>query len=650
MLPSPSLDDRRFQDLVDDAKRQVQRTCPEWTDHNISDPGVTLIETFAYMTDQLMYRLNRVPDRLYVKFLDLIGLRMLPASPARVPVTFWLSTPPQTEFSVARGTTVTTLPDEAGAPVPFATADRLDIVPCTLAALATHLAGDEEPDDRTTQLEFETPLAAFADTPATDDTLYVGLDNPVPRCAVRLDVVAQAEGVGVNPKRPPLVWEACCDDEWVECDISLDETGGLNRSGEIVLHIPPRHQSTVVAGRAAGWLRARVTEPEPGQPPYSASPVIRSIAACTVGGTMTAVNAVVVEEEALGSSEGVAGQRFPMAQGPVVTGVDEPLLEVSSDDGWSSWKRVDHFAESGPNDPHYVLDWAAGEIVFGPTVRNPDGTMRQYGAVPEAQATIRIRNYLVGGGPRGNVPAGAIVSLASSIPFVTSIENRYPASGGRIAETLDEAMSRGPLMLRTRDRAVTAEDYEALAREAAPEVARVRCVAADGSSVPAGSVKVLVVPAAPAPNHRINLEDLIPAEETMERIAARLEDCRVAGVRVVLEPPRYRGITVVARLIARPRAVADDIRDEAMNALYKLLCPLPGGGPDGAGWPFGKPVQPGELYSVLQHVRGVELVEDLRMFGADPVTGKRGSEVKRLDLDKHSLVFSFEHQVLVGEQ
>ena len=56
VLPAPNLDDRTFQNLVDDAKRLVQRRCPEWTDHNVSDPGVTLIEAFAQMVDQLIYR------------------------------------------------------------------------------------------------------------------------------------------------------------------------------------------------------------------------------------------------------------------------------------------------------------------------------------------------------------------------------------------------------------------------------------------------------------------------------------------------------------------------------------------------------------------------------------------------------------------
>ena len=101
-LPAPNLDDRRFQNLVDDAKRLVQQRCPEWTDHNVSDPGVTLIETFAYMTDQLLYRLNRVPDRNYIKFLELIGVRLFPPTAATTGTTFWLSAPQENPIVVPR--------------------------------------------------------------------------------------------------------------------------------------------------------------------------------------------------------------------------------------------------------------------------------------------------------------------------------------------------------------------------------------------------------------------------------------------------------------------------------------------------------------------------------------------------------------------
>src|SRR3954452_726411 len=93
MLPAPNLDDRTFQGLVDEAKRLVQRRCPTWTDHNVSDPGVTLIEAFAQMVDQLIYRLDRVPDLHYVKFLELMGVDRPPPAAARGEATFWLSAP-----------------------------------------------------------------------------------------------------------------------------------------------------------------------------------------------------------------------------------------------------------------------------------------------------------------------------------------------------------------------------------------------------------------------------------------------------------------------------------------------------------------------------------------------------------------------------
>ena len=92
MLPTPNLDDRTFQSLVDDARSFVHRRCPEWSEHNISDPGITLIETVAMMVDQLIYRLNRVPERNYIKFLDCSASNCAPGA-AQGEVTFWLSAP-----------------------------------------------------------------------------------------------------------------------------------------------------------------------------------------------------------------------------------------------------------------------------------------------------------------------------------------------------------------------------------------------------------------------------------------------------------------------------------------------------------------------------------------------------------------------------
>src|SRR6201987_1805376 len=140
--PAPNLDDRRFQNLVDDAKRLVQQRCPEWTDHNVSDPGVTLIETFAYMADQLLYRLNRVPDRNYIKFLELIGVRLFPPTAATTRVTFWLSAPQEIPIVVPLGVEVATPRTEgAVSAVAFTTSDTLNIVPSEMTYVASIVHG-----------------------------------------------------------------------------------------------------------------------------------------------------------------------------------------------------------------------------------------------------------------------------------------------------------------------------------------------------------------------------------------------------------------------------------------------------------------------------------------------------------------------------
>ena len=93
-LPDIQLDDRRFQDLVSEARLRINRACPEWTEHNVSDPGITLIELFAWMTEMTIYRLNRVPDKLHVTLLELLGIQLDGPSAAATDVRFRLVEPP----------------------------------------------------------------------------------------------------------------------------------------------------------------------------------------------------------------------------------------------------------------------------------------------------------------------------------------------------------------------------------------------------------------------------------------------------------------------------------------------------------------------------------------------------------------------------
>src|SRR5690606_12799629 len=157
-----------------------------------------------------------------------------------------------------------------------------------------------------------------------------------------------------------------------------------------------------------------------------------------------------------GESTGQPGQRFRVPSGPRVWVGTMPVVEVSSDEGWLAWEVVEDFVDRGRHDRAVIGDRAAGGRGFAPRVQSADGSVRAHGAPPPQGASVRSRGHAAGRGRRGNVPARAIRTLKSSIPFVRAVTNRHAAVGGVDAETVDEARVRGPLMLRTRGRAVTA--------------------------------------------------------------------------------------------------------------------------------------------------------------------------------------------------
>ncbi|MFF0284320.1 putative baseplate assembly protein [Rhodococcus aetherivorans] len=647
MLPAPNLDDRVFQDLVDDARRLVQQRCPRWSDHNVSDPGITLIEACALMIDQLVYRLNRVPERNYIKYLELLGIELRPPAAARCEVTFWLSAPQPLTVTVRSGTEVSTARTDIEDPIVFSTTGPLDIVACRRAEIVTGGTGSEI-TNRTLSLDRGDGFSCFGRTPTPGDCLYVGLSAAVPTCAVLLRMQCSVSGVGVDPDNPPLVWEAWTGTEWSACTVDRDETGGFNKAGDVVLHVPRTHRMHVLGGKRAGWVRCRLIGPQEDQPTYSQSPRIDALSAMTVGGTVSAINARIVRGELLGISDGTPSQRFALRERPVVPLVEQILVQAEYQSGRSEWNEVETFAGTNATDQVFHIDSVAGEVVFGPAVREVDGTLMQYGAIPPKGAALRISAYGTGGGPSGNVDVGSLRVLKTSTPYVGRVENRRAAVGGAPSETLEEVKTRGPLLLRSRGRAVTAEDFEQLTREAAPEVARVHCLATSDAT-DAGIVRVLIVPHLVRDDSGcVHYEDLAPQEESLNRIAEYLDARRLVGTRLVVQPPAYQWVTAVVSLTALAGFHKDDVRSAALRRINRLLHPLEGG-PQGTGWPVGRAVQRHEVAAALAWTPGVDTAEpvDVQLFPADPATKRRGAATDRVPLGAHALVYSYSPQVRV---
>jgi predicted phage baseplate assembly protein len=665
-LPAPDLDDRRFQDFVDDAKRLVRRRVPAWSDHNVHDPGITLIEAVATIADQLAYRLNQVPERHHRKFLDLLGITRRPPSAARAELTFKLSAPRPDVVTIPAGHRVGTprLPGEE--PIGFATLAPLDIVPVSLtelraapavgssamAAGAPGEAGAADParsadnlrDLRPAMRQGE-PAACFSPVPQPGDRLYIGLSDAAPSCLISLRTDSRIEGIGVDPDNPPLYWEAYQSSGWARCEVERDTTGGLNRPGEILLHLPPQHTHCLINGVRAAWLRAVVTTPADNVPGYSRTPTLTKLTAACMGGTVAAIHAEHITNDVLGTAEGAAGQRFRLHHAPVLPSAEPAVVEVSAEEGWQEWHQVSDFAGSDRDDRHFALDPMTGEIEFGPAVRLGDGSVRCHGKVPPEGSTVRLREYWTGGGAVGNVGAGRLTVMRSAIPYVSSVTNRQPARGGHDGETVAEAKVRAARALRGQDRAVTAEDYEAIATQAVSGAVRVRCVPPANPGEP---VQVLVVPDVSGyGSGRIPFDALTPDEPSMATIAAALEQRRLVGVRIAVEPPRYQGVTAAVRLRSRRTEDLDEVRAAALAALYRWLHPRDGG-PDRAGWPFGRAVTLGDVHAALASVPGADYVEEARLYPADPTTGARGEAAPAIELGADMLPFSYDHQVRVS--
>lgn len=127
-LRIPPIDQRSFDDLVEEARRRIRKDCPTWTDLSVHDPGLVLVEALAHLTETLISRLNRVPERVYVELLKLIGVKLLPPAAAEATLTFTLGKPAETTVEIPAGTRVGAgRQTQSSEPVVFTTAEAVTI-------------------------------------------------------------------------------------------------------------------------------------------------------------------------------------------------------------------------------------------------------------------------------------------------------------------------------------------------------------------------------------------------------------------------------------------------------------------------------------------------------------------------------------------
>jgi predicted phage baseplate assembly protein len=596
----PPLDNRSFDQLVAEARQRIPRYTAEWTDFNDGDMGMAIVQVCAWMTELLLYRMNRVPELAHLKFLELIGIELEPALPAEAFITFAVEAGwPESTIELPRRTQLAAAASDEEGPLIFETKRRLVAFAAELDAAQTEIGGVYI-DTSALNAAADTPWPPFGETADPDSALLLGFAY-VGGFPARTELALTfwlARGSTVDPvacgtvapgPAPKLAWEGFDGSGWRPLTVLKDETQALTRSGQVFLKTPEAGlmQSARIGAKSNPaeplrfWLRARVDRKG-----WDRAPRLLAVRANTV----RVDQGETIEGEVLGGSDGTGEQAFTLTSPPVLTG--SLVLEIDEGEGFEEWQEVDDFTGSGPADLHYVLDRSSGTIRLG------DG---EHGHIPVAnpdqpRSSVQARTYRHGGGRHGNVRPGQISNLLTPMAGIDAgrVANLFAAAGGTDEETLEAAKLRAGRALKSRGRAVTAEDFEDIAMSAGP-VARAKALPLHHPSFPdvevPGVVTVIVVP---------DIEGLapLPSDLLLREVCACLDKARLLTTELYVVPPRYLTVQVTAELTALPEADESALKETAVDALNRFFHPLEGG-VDSKGWPFGGDIFFSAVHRVL---------------------------------------------------
>ncbi len=331
--------------------------------------------------------------------------------------------------------------------------------------------------------------------------------------------------------------------------------------------------------------------------------------------TVIAVNSTTTQNEILGSGNGIADLKLYFTKTPVLTGDIVEILEpfrpiesknlnnitsIQNDSGeeeiWVQWQPIDDFALASPLDTVYVLDRQTGEITFG------NG---QQGMIPpKGRNNIIAREYSSGGGKPTDLNIGTIQDLKTAIAGIDSVTNPVAPVGGMDKEKQEKTVKLAPYRMKSRDRAVAAEDYMVLVQQASQDIAKSNCLYNENT------IKVIIVPKSESrmPQPDTGLTNDIQ-QYIQKRTLITLSD------RIQVLGPGYEYINVTVEL-----KLGDEADFEVKNAietsLTAFLMPLTGQ-TDKQGWDFGATITTAEIAVIISNTQGVEDIIEIKIVSKD---------------------------------
>jgi hypothetical protein len=568
MIRAPLLDDIDFEALFEEARALIPRFAPDWTDHNLHDPGITLIDLIAWIADAQIYRIGFVGDRHLAAFAALLGIAPQHAAPAR-----GLLWPAR---AVAPGTV-----DAASAVAALEAPDLqfrlaldgpIQIGNARLVAIAVEAPGGGE---TAIPLEERIPLTGGA-------RLRLGFDGPLAPPAggrITLGVALDGDRTVAPEPRPAIEVEQRADDGsgWQFVSVADDGTAGLSRTGIMAIDIP--------AGPSAGREELRLRLPD-----YLPAPAAIERLAL---GVLPVEQTETADWRVLGTGNGFPDQYAALdLQGLLGDAASGQALDIVTDEeGGRAWIEVEDLAAAGPDDLHFVRDARAGGIRFGNGVN---------GRAPPRQAQIAVRGLVRTRGAAGNLGQGRNWRVTTSSGILDAI-NRSPLSGGRDAETIDERIERMRLRALDRSAMITDADMRAAALALRP--------------LGIGQAEVLPGVWPPLPGRPVCAARTLvvrtlagrPTADHVDAVAAALAPRRALGERLAVVAPNPVPIAVTATVLAGPGAPAD-IAARIEAALAERLSDRADDGSGRGYWPAGRPVTAGEIEALIAETNEVRSI------------------------------------------